>query len=211
VFFYKIKAVNLYSFAIGSNKLLFFSFNKYGNLINNNLDKRINQHKCPQPQSNLLYIHTKLSDILVDKYSPMSRVINEASGSSSTSAKSSTTTKISTTPTTTTKRTTKMTTTTTTTKTTDRPLFELSNLFLARNQIKSGGFGHKMTRKMKLMTSSFKPKLMMRTLAKTSRKNATSDSRRNNYLRYKRLKHSNPNNNNNSFKPRKIDKTHFLK
>lgn len=68
MFFYRIKSVNLYSFAIGSNRLVHFSFNKYGNLINHNLDKSLNQNKCPQPQSNLMYVHTKLTDVIVDKY-----------------------------------------------------------------------------------------------------------------------------------------------
>lgn len=66
VFFYKIKSINLYSFAIGSNRSIYLAFDQLGSLVKVKINLKMGENKCQ-----LLFIHTKLSDIVVNKYIPV--------------------------------------------------------------------------------------------------------------------------------------------
>jgi hypothetical protein len=80
VFFYMTKSLNEYTFAIGSNKQISFSFNKLGQLnYNSNQVNRVvgapqlqNQNECQPSQANQLNIHTKITDYVqpLVKYIP---------------------------------------------------------------------------------------------------------------------------------------------
>jgi hypothetical protein len=64
IFFYSTKSTtNTFQLGIGTNRTISLSFNKYGKMINQNYSpKRKNQLECPNNKSNLLNIHTKLTD-----------------------------------------------------------------------------------------------------------------------------------------------------
>ena len=65
---YTTKALNEFSFAIGSSKSVPLSFNKHGRLLNHNLPVNVNQNQCDGDKSNLLYVHTKITDFIPSKF-----------------------------------------------------------------------------------------------------------------------------------------------
>ncbi|CAF0831203.1 unnamed protein product [Brachionus calyciflorus] len=64
VFNHHVRAMNAYQFSLGSNQKVYLSFNKFGRLINPLYNKQINQNECKNNQSQIFYIHTKLTDVL---------------------------------------------------------------------------------------------------------------------------------------------------
>lgn len=64
IFFYSVKSQNKYSFAIGTNKTIHLSFNKFGSLIND-----ISQARICQNKSIVFNLHTKSTDNLQDSTS----------------------------------------------------------------------------------------------------------------------------------------------
>ena len=77
IFIYSTKsASNTFQFGIGTNRTISLSFNKYGKMINQNYTpKRKNQLECSNNKSNLLNVHTKLTDYVPnqdeDQYVPI--------------------------------------------------------------------------------------------------------------------------------------------
>ena len=59
LFIYSIKNFNHYSFAIGSNKSIFLSFNKFGRMINSR--SRVVPHSCLN-RTHIFSLHTKSTD-----------------------------------------------------------------------------------------------------------------------------------------------------
>jgi len=107
IFFYSTQSPNQYRFFVGSNKHVSLGFDKFGKMINFD-QPRITQNECSN-QTNLLSVHTKLTDIMPGQYAPLlvkSRVANmikrkNAKGFEMFRAKSTTSTSTTTTTTTT--------------------------------------------------------------------------------------------------------------
>lgn len=112
IFFYSTQSPNQYRFFVGSNKHVSLGFDKFGKMINYD-QPRITQNECSN-QTNLLNVHTKLTDIMPGQYAPLfvkSRVANLIKRKNAKSfelfrAKSTTSTSTTTTTTTTTTSTT---------------------------------------------------------------------------------------------------------
>jgi hypothetical protein len=77
IFFYSTQSPNQYRFFVGSNKHVSLGFDKFGKMINYDQPRKT-QNECLN-QTNLLNVHTKLTDVMPGQYAPMfvkSRVVN---------------------------------------------------------------------------------------------------------------------------------------
>jgi hypothetical protein len=68
VFLYTTKAMNEFSFAVGSNKAVHLSFNKQGRMLNHHLGAGVDQAQCEAGKSNMLFVHTKITDFIPNRY-----------------------------------------------------------------------------------------------------------------------------------------------
>ena len=110
VFIYKIKSQNQYRYSIGSviaapsnhhhhhhhhrqpsttistlitYKNIHFSFNKFGRMLNFNYPES-NNYECTNDESNIFEVHTKLTDIVIDRFLPPAPITTTTTTTTST-------------------------------------------------------------------------------------------------------------------------------